>query len=64
MRRKHILVRDDYGKQFVVLEFDLRIGEEPCYELPSRAKVERMSDTEFVVVQTGQVLTRTNTPRD
>jgi hypothetical protein len=59
-RAKQILVRDDSGKQHVVLEFPSRDGQPlPYYELPNRSKVERMSDSEFVVVQTGQVLTRT-----
>jgi hypothetical protein len=64
-RAKQILVRDDSGKQQVVLEFpSLRAGQPlPYYELPNRSKVERMSDSEFVVVQTGQVLTRTTTAR-
>ena len=62
-RPNYILTRDDSGKQVVILEIetDARPGEQPAirYELANRSEVERISVTDFVVVQTGQLLTRT-----
>jgi hypothetical protein len=63
-RPKQVLARDDRGAQVVILEFESETGgseQPPRYELANRSKVERISDTEFVVVQTGHVLTRTMT---
>ncbi len=62
-RPKPIKVRDDAGKLYVILEIastassDVPTGEQR-YELPNRAPVTRFSETEFVVVQTGQILTQ------
>ena len=57
-RPKHLLARYDDGTQVVILEIesDATPGEHR-YELASRAEVTRISDTEFVIVQTGAVLT-------
>jgi hypothetical protein len=61
-RPRPIRVRDDDGKLYVVLEIASATssGESPTqkrYELANRAPVARLSDTEFVVLQTGQMLT-------
>ena len=61
-RPKHLLARDDHGTQVVILEIESDApGEQPKvrYELANRSEVTRISDTEFVVVQTGAVLTIT-----
>ena len=61
-RSKHILARDDGGTQVVILEIEGEgtAGEQtPHYELANRSKVERISDDEFVVSETGRLLTRT-----
>ena len=61
-RPKHLLARDDNGTQVVILEIESdALGEQPKvrYELANRSEVTRISDTEFVVVQTGAVLTMT-----
>lgn len=58
-RSKTIRVRSDDGTLYVILEISGKLpGDESTYELPNRARVTRMSDTEFVVIETGQVLTR------
>jgi hypothetical protein len=66
-RPTHILTRDPDGTQVVVLqiEVDAQPGGQAAfrYELANRSKVERLSDTEFMVVQTGRLLTRTATTR-
>ena len=66
-RPNHILARDDIGRQVVILEIetDAGPGEQPAirYELANRSEVARISDTDFVVAQTGQVLTRQTTSR-
>ena len=56
---KQIRTRDESGTQVVVLEIDSGRNTEmpPRYELANRSKVERISETEFVVVQTGRILT-------
>jgi hypothetical protein len=59
-RPKHILARDDGGTQVVILEIEAEAGGQPAhYELANRSKVDRISDTEFVVIETGRLLTRT-----
>lgn len=61
-RPKHLLVRDDHGKQVVILEIELDTSSgqpKVRYELANRSEVTRISDTEFVVVQTGAVLNMT-----
>ena len=62
-RPKPIRVRDKSGKLYVILEVDSTTSAsvppgERRYELPNRAPVTRLSETEFVVVQTGQLLTQ------
>jgi hypothetical protein len=54
-RSKLIRARDESATQVVILDVEDRPDTEvpPRYEL---AKVERISEIEFVVVQTGQVL--------
>ena len=61
-RAKQIIARDDGGTQVVILEIETEgtTGEQACrYELANRSKVERISDNEFVVSETGRMLTRT-----
>ena len=60
-RPKQILVRDDRGKLCVVLEIDGGGPTDvaPRYELANRSLVTRFSETQFVVVQTGAILTKT-----
>ena len=61
MRRlKHIRARDESGTQLVILEIEGGENTQvpPRYELANRSKVERISETEFMVVRTGQVLTK------
>jgi hypothetical protein len=59
-RTKHILAREADGTHVVILEIqsDPITEVPPRYELANRSKVERFSETEFVVVQTGRVLTK------
>ena len=59
-RPNHILARDSSGKQLVILEFEPDDARPTAaYELPNRAKVNRRSETEFVIVKTGAVLIKT-----
>lgn len=60
-RSKLIRARDENGTQLVILEIECgpeKTEAPPRYELANRSKVERISETEFLVVQTGQVLTK------
>ena len=62
-RRKHLLARAEDGTQVVILEIESDVpGQQPevRYELANRSEVTRISDTEFVVVQTGAFLTVKN----
>jgi len=56
-----IRVRGSAGRLYVILEVPPMTSDdstgEPRYELPNRAPVSRISETEFLVVQTGQILT-------
>lgn len=57
----HIFALYRDGKQVIILEFEPDNAQPTVdYELPNRAKVNRISETEFVVVQTGAVLTKTS----
>ena len=58
VRSKLIRARDEDGTQVVILEIEGRPATEvpPRYELANRSKVERISETEFVVIQTGRRL--------
>ena len=59
-RPKQLLARADDGTQVVILEIEADApGEQPKvrYELANRSEVTRISDTEFVVLQSGTVLT-------
>ena len=62
IRPKAIKVRDEAGKLYVILEIastgSSRGPAEPRYELPNRAPVTRLSETEFVVIQTSKILTQ------
>ena len=63
MRPKPIKVRDDAGKLYVILEIvstasSAPSADEPRYELPNRTPVARVSETEFVVIQNGKILTQ------
>ena len=60
-RPKPIRVRDDEGKLYVVLEIDSGRSTDaaPRYELANRSRVTRFSETQFVVVETGAILTET-----
>jgi hypothetical protein len=61
-RPRHLLARDGNGTQVVILEIESDApGEQPKvrYELANRSEVARISDIEFLVVQTGAVLTMT-----
>ena len=62
-RPKHIRARDDDGTQVVILEIqsDPTFQRPPRYELANRSKVERFSETRFVVVQAGRILTKIKT---
>jgi hypothetical protein len=63
-RPKQVLARAERGAQVVILEFEAQAGvseQPPGYEFTNRSKIEGISDTGFVVVETGRVLTRTMT---
>jgi hypothetical protein len=65
-RPKHIIARDDGGTQVIILEItpeDFAGDRAPRYELANRSRVDRISDNEFVVIETGRLLTTTNTQR-
>ncbi|HYC47872.1 MAG TPA: hypothetical protein VED01_20565 [Burkholderiales bacterium] len=55
-----IRARDSGGRLYVILTASPRAGESesapPRYELPNRSPVRRISDTEFEVVETGEIL--------
>ena len=59
-RPTHLLARAQDGTQVVILEFESEAarGEQAKvrYELANRSEVMRLSDTDFVVVQTGAML--------
>jgi hypothetical protein len=62
-QKKLIKARDSTGKLYVILQIDgsdspvSGMDASPRFELPNRSGVRQITDSEFQVIETGEILT-------